>query len=67
MRRGEDWKMAVIGGSVSAGHGLNEGDHKTGPQNMHAITYEYLKGEFMKSKKTEFTNGAQPAQGESMA
>lgn len=63
MRNGKDFKMAVVGGSVSSGHGLKEDDHKYGPGNMHAILYKHLQDTF-KPTKSEFINGGQPAQGE---
>lgn len=75
MRAGKPFTLVSLGGSVSAGHGLDdESGELYSPQNMHRRFFEYLdrafpaQGSVIKKisdgKANGFVNAAQPASGE---
>lgn len=74
-RNGEAFTVAVVGGSVSAGHGLSfeDGGQRLTPTNMHRVVFDHLTtlfpqnewvvGEKSQDGKNGFVNGAQGGKG----
>ncbi|KAL7424571.1 hypothetical protein Q5752_000255 [Cryptotrichosporon argae] len=74
MRTGKPFTVAVIGGSVSRGHGLGAADYQDSPANMHHLVFSHLNATFpaprgsvigaaSDGQRNAFVNGALPATG----